>query len=334
MNKLDLIVFASDRVGVSPQTNMVEMERITESRCHERPGGKQYAWCGDFATYCLMCCGCHDGGALNRVALNGKWKPGQNIAMLVAWAKGYQQFIDFEAAEAGDIIVFANNTGDHICFLEKPMSGSGAYVTIDGNSGNVVARNSRFRGNKPIRCCISTGMLLEQSVKPSSPYVTFPFPPVPTSSMGIPSLPSFDPVFVFPVGELMTEERGIRSQDHAPARQMLTSKIKARNFYNLIESYQRLNGSDFSQSALGQLLARAPEGLAYTFVGSGWPRDLPVYLEWMLLSLVSIGEARFAIDVLRLFALPIIQSNTESLLDEVAKLVHDTTSQHAYFDQY
>lgn len=194
-SKSQLIQIAADRIGVSPTSDIEEMDRITERRHRERPGGNAYAWCGDFATYVLMLAGCHDGGALNRVALNGKWQPGDNIARLVRWAKGYNQFVTFTAAEQGDIIIFATGNGDHICFLDQPPDGGGIFYTIDGNHGNVVARAKRTVGVREIRCCISTGMLIQQTAPSytSGSWIPFPVPELPTALPAGTELP-------FPVG--------------------------------------------------------------------------------------------------------------------------------------
>lgn len=194
-SKLQLLQMAANRIGVSPSSDIDEMDRITERRHRERPGGQQYAWCGDFASYILMLSGCHDGGALNRVALNGSWQPGDNIARLVRWAKGYNQFVSFADAEQGDIIIFANDTGDHICFLEQKADAGGIFYTIDGNHGNVVARAQRGVGNKTVRCCISTGMLIAQTAPTRTPeeWTPFPIPEIPDAS----KLPD---VLPFPIG--------------------------------------------------------------------------------------------------------------------------------------
>lgn len=334
MNKRELIEFAAARIGVSPQSDLAELERITESRCHERPGGKQYAWCGDFATYCLMCCGCHDGGALNRVALNGKWKPGQNISMLVAWAKGYQQFVDFGDAEAGDIVIFANNTGDHICFLEQPVTSSGAYTTIDGNSGNIVARNSRQRGNKPIRCCISTGMLLEQSVKPGEQPAVFPLPMIDLNDLSSVGLGGVNPTVVFPVGELLSENRGIVQQSSSAPRRSLSEVVQSLDFYKLISGYRESYLGDISSSPFWTMFSALPT-FAGNYLGVNvWSPDLGSILKNMLIELAYLGDTASVLRILRSFSNPGIKSDTSVLLDEVSKTFSDSQSQYAYFDQY
>lgn len=295
MTKTDLISFAVSRIGVSPSNDLPELRKITEDRCFERPGGRQYAWCGDFATYCLMCCGCQDGGALNRVALNGKWTPGDNIARLVRWAKGHQQFCDLDQVEPGDIIIFANTTGDHICFAESILDGSGNYTTIDGNSGNIVARNRRVKGNKPIRCCINTAMLIQQHVAPMpGEKMPFPMPPVDL-------IPAEWTTVPFPVGMYYDTNGSVLAKDSDP--KMSSNDLQ----YELDQYLCRLTGGP---SQIDKL------------------EDLRSEMNSLPLSDLTI---RAVVQIAQFFCPPRIHTDTDSIT--LNEQIVDTQSEHAYLER-
>jgi hypothetical protein len=120
-------------------------EAITEGRWKTSPGGVKYAWCGDLVTYVLMRAGFKRG--LNRVALNGRWKPGENITMLQGLTGTHK---DFNAAQPWDVLVLARPNGNHACFLGKKEP-DGRYISADGNGpGAGVAYNNRAADDVPI----------------------------------------------------------------------------------------------------------------------------------------------------------------------------------------
>lgn len=176
MNKQHVLEVARDMIGVDA-SQPDQMDVITEKRWTEKVKGKKYSWCGDFATYCLMVAGCLDGGALNRVSLNGKWVPGDNIARLVRWARAHNAMITLTEAEPGDLVILANSNGDHIGIMSRPLEG-GRFGTVDGNSRfESVFENDRAMDDKPIRCCIRTDELVTQNLSDvNGLFRPFPIP--------------------------------------------------------------------------------------------------------------------------------------------------------------
>lgn len=111
---------------------------------------RKYAWCGDFVTYVLELAGVTDHEALNRVSINGVWKPGMNISMLVARARslgacyeGSQAYQRLQQNRPGDVVVINNPNGGHVGILSGVIDGS-TFMTWDGNGpGAMTGKNVR-----------------------------------------------------------------------------------------------------------------------------------------------------------------------------------------------
>lgn len=186
-SRYHLVDIARELIGVSPVNRVDELDLITENRWREIVNGVRYSWCGDFATYCLMMAGCQDGGALNRVALNGSWKAGDNIARLWRWARDHECLIPASDVDAGDVVVWERPNGDHICIASGPYDQERRMIhSIDGNSTNgaVAARSRVISGENRIRWCMNVSSLLQQNVAADEGYFPFPVPDISIAHVG------------------------------------------------------------------------------------------------------------------------------------------------------
>lgn len=127
---------------ISNQSGRV-YDLITEGRRDWKDGKtgelRKYAWCGDFVTYVLQLAGVADKAALNRVSVNGVWKPGMNISMLLTRARtlgacyeGSQAYQRLQANRPGDIVIINNPNGGHVGVLASVIDGT-TFSTWDGN---------------------------------------------------------------------------------------------------------------------------------------------------------------------------------------------------------
>lgn len=125
---------------VSLISDPIKYARITEGRADWITASgelRQYSWCGDFVTFILERAGCRDGRALNRASINGAWRPGDNIARLLAYAKERGGLrTDFESMRPGDPIFWNYSGGGHIALFARWSSlNLGAFQSFDGNAG-------------------------------------------------------------------------------------------------------------------------------------------------------------------------------------------------------
>lgn len=200
VTRSNLIDEALKYVGVSKTNRTPEFMEITEGRGFDVNNGIPYAWCGDFATYVLEKVGVHDGTALNRKSINGKWNPGQNITMLTNWAAAHGQVSDDKSdIVPGDFVVLIRNAGDHIGLVKSVNKEGGSITTLDGNGwGGEVHETIRQLDSLPLRRVVKTDVLLAavdtgyhwdpQPVDPNQP-IPFPFPEFPT-------IPGFGPIMI------------------------------------------------------------------------------------------------------------------------------------------
>lgn len=138
-------------VGKTTKTDPAFIQQITEGRWTP---GSDYAWCGDWVTWVLMMMGSAD-SHLNRVAINGRWQIGRNLAMLIDAARGSPQSIKGGKLtwRRGDLVIFDRPKGNHIGFMWDPLPGDPrphAFVSCCGNTYPGGAISYVKRDEKPI----------------------------------------------------------------------------------------------------------------------------------------------------------------------------------------
>lgn len=132
--------------------NREEYLKITEGRDDWKAadGMKVYSYCGDFVTAVYYAAGCRDGNILNRVAINGVWKPGDNIARILRYAQEVGSLKEWTEAKLGDMLYWETGRGGHVGIMEAFPQGN--FVTsIDGNigvGGNVARVTRPVTGNR------------------------------------------------------------------------------------------------------------------------------------------------------------------------------------------
>lgn len=145
----EMIAFARTLIGVGPNSDTQRYLEMTEGRQDWVQDGqkRKYAWCGDYVTFVLSRAGVQDGTLLNRAEINGKWLPGGNIAMIIAWAQKRGVWrTNFHELTDGSIYVQKRDAGDHIGFVADASLAT--VTTLDGNSYyNVVAQNQKAVNN-------------------------------------------------------------------------------------------------------------------------------------------------------------------------------------------
>lgn len=112
-------------------------EVITDVFCE---GRVLSAWCGEFASWVMMQAGARDPEAINRVAVAGKWRVGEDISIWTAF--GRKRKILRPRVDGSGIYVMQAKGGGHIGFVES-TNADGSFNTLDGNSFQPIGRNVR-----------------------------------------------------------------------------------------------------------------------------------------------------------------------------------------------
>jgi len=105
-----------------------------------------FGWCGEFVTACLEWGGGTDGSALNRVSLNGRWAPGDNITRLSRWGTAHGVLLPGTSTLGvlpGYVYCMDVPHGGHVGLVSDVVA-SDRFASLDGNSiGGVCASNGR-----------------------------------------------------------------------------------------------------------------------------------------------------------------------------------------------
>lgn len=186
----------NETLHYSPKEWNTTLLKVTEKRRSRYKGKKRvffYSWCGDWVTYHLMKAGCRS-RSLNRVEINGKWRPGQNLNMLRIWAGDTktrrwvpkwmkEMFPSARGAEAwhpwdnkkdccsdayvpkvGDLVICPRKNGDHIEFFVK-LSGAVMTVSAGAQLGGIAMIRERDLGIESL-----VGIVDISKLACSSPY--------------------------------------------------------------------------------------------------------------------------------------------------------------------
>jgi hypothetical protein len=154
MEKAKLLDIGMQYKGVSRYVRPADLNAITEGRTQ---GNASYAWCGDFATFVLDKAGVRDGEALNRVSINGKWVPGDNLARLQRWAASHAAWSGvLKTAQPGDLLIMARPNGNHIGYVIQ----LNPLITLDGNGWNAEVHVTTRTPDEPVLGVIDTQQLL------------------------------------------------------------------------------------------------------------------------------------------------------------------------------